>query len=56
MDFWASLEHTLHYKRSEKEFEGPEAEDLARELVECANESARLDERMQEIRDRIKEI
>ena len=56
MDFWASLEHTLHYKRSEKEFTGSEAEELAGELSECAAEISRLDKRMQEIRNRITEL
>ena len=56
MDFWASLEHSLHYKKSELDKSGPEAEILEEELVECATEIARIDKRMQEIRDRISEI
>ena len=56
MDFWASLEHTLHYKRSEKEFSGSEAEELASELADCAAEISRLDRRIQQIRDRITEL
>ncbi len=53
MDFWASLEHSLHYKRSQSDETNYDAEELASELVECAKESARLDAKMQEIRDRI---
>ena len=53
MDFWASLEHSLHYKRCQANAENCDAEELASELVECAKESARLDAKMQEIRDRI---
>ncbi len=50
MDFWASLEHKLRYK---KNIPDSEAEQLAKELVECANTSAALDIRMQDIKDRI---
>ena len=50
MDFWASLEHKLRYK---KDIDPTEAEQIARELVECANISRDLDDRMQEIRRRI---
>lgn len=50
MDFWASLEHKLRYK---KNIPDDEAEALAKELVECAETSAELDRRMQDIRTRI---
>ena len=50
MDFWASLEHKLSYK---KDIPQEEAELLAKELVECANISADLDNRMEQIRNRI---
>ena len=50
MDFWASLEHKLRYKKNIPE---SEAEYLANELVECANISAALDQRMEAIRDRM---
>ena len=50
MDFWASLEHKLRYK---KDIPQEEAELLAKELVECANISADLDNRMEQIRNRI---
>lgn len=50
MDFWASLEHKLRYK---KNIPDGEAEQLAKELMECAETSAMLDQRMQDIRSRI---
>jgi putative GTP pyrophosphokinase len=52
MDFWASLEHKLRYK---KNIPDNEADVLAKELVECAEASAQLDDKMQEIRKRISE-
>lgn len=45
MDFWASLEHQLRYKK-DIEF----TEEMARELMECASISANLDERMDNLR------
>lgn len=78
MDFWASLEHTLHYKKkslpkggedgtgtitllnmmlgkSHQESQvNPELMDqLSAELVECAEQIAQIDMRMESIRDRI---
>ncbi|GAA0752157.1 GTP pyrophosphokinase YwaC [bioreactor metagenome] len=50
MDFWASLEHKLKYK---KNIDSEEIELLERELVECSEVSAALDKRMEEIRNRI---
>ena len=50
MDFWASLEHKLRYKKNIPE---SEAEILAKELTECAETSAALDMKMEEIRKRI---
>ena len=48
MDFWASLEHKLKYKKNLPE----EKKDmLSQELIDCANESAMLDERMQNVRN-----
>ncbi|MCR4650459.1 MAG: GTP pyrophosphokinase family protein [Lachnospiraceae bacterium] len=41
MDFWASLEHKIHYK-----FEGNAPESIKAELVECANMVSALDEKM----------
>lgn len=53
MDFWASLEHKIRYKK-----DIPEAisKDLAEELLSCANKSAELDMRMEQIRKHIYEI
>ncbi|ALP88717.1 GTP pyrophosphokinase [Clostridium butyricum] len=50
MDFWASLEHKLRYK---KNINPQEIERLERELIECSEVSAALDKRMEEIRNRI---
>jgi len=45
MDFWASLEHKLLYKK-----DGNFTEDMANELLECATLSAELDKRMDKLR------
>ncbi len=50
MDFWASLEHKLRYK---KDIPADKAEELSQELMECAQLSAELDARMESIRTRI---
>lgn len=50
MDFWASLEHKLKYK---KDLDDQEA--ISKELKECAEGIAALDLRMQDICDRIGE-
>lgn len=50
MDFWASLEHKLRYK---KNIDPEEAEIISKELIECSELSASLDKRMEEIRNRI---
>lgn len=47
MDFWASLEHRIYYKK------GQDDQELRRELKECAEVSAALDLRMQAIRGQI---
>ena len=52
MDFWASLEHKIRYKPDEA-IHNDDA--LRRELKQCAEESALLDRRMQEIYRRLKE-
>ena len=44
MDFWASLEHEMRYK---KNFEFTDA--MAEELLECATLSATLDKRMEKL-------
>lgn len=48
MDFWASLEHKLKYKKNMKD-----GEDIARELKNCSDFIEALDYQMQGIRDRI---
>ena len=50
MDFWASLEHKLRYK---KNISLEEAEIISKELLECSEISATLDKRMEGIRNRI---
>ena len=50
MDFWASLEHKLKYK---KDIDNPD--DIAKELEECARIISSMDVRMQEIRNRIEQ-
>ena len=47
-DFWATLEHKMHYK-----FEGDGPDYITRELRECAKYVAELDERMQELNNEI---
>lgn len=48
MDFWASLEHQIRYKK-----ETEETQMISGELKECADVIARTDEKMQELKDRI---
>ena len=48
MDFWASLEHQLRYK---KDFNF--TEEMAKELQDCADLSARLDARMDSLRQSV---
>lgn len=50
MDFWASLEHKLRYK---KNIPPEEAGLLEKELLECAQLSSALDMRMEQIHNRI---
>lgn len=50
MDFWASLEHKLMYKKSIPE---DVASSLSQELLDCASASACLDLRMQKIRNQL---
>lgn len=52
MDFWASLEHKLRYK---KKLPHELEQELSTQLLECANRVAELDMQMQQIRDRIEE-
>lgn len=48
MDFWASLEHKIRYKKNIPE---DKALYLQNEMLECAKISADLDRRMQNVRD-----
>lgn len=52
MDFWASLEHKLKYK---KELPADISDRLVGELLECATIGADLDNRMQNIRRQLSE-
>jgi putative GTP pyrophosphokinase len=51
MDFWASLEHKIHYK-----FEGNAPEHIKRELVECANMVSDLDAKMLSLNEQVQEL
>lgn len=50
MDFWASLEHRLRYK---KELDGEVASRISAELMDCAENSATLDLRMERVKNAI---
>ena len=50
MDFWASLEHKLRYKKNIPE---AELKAISEELIDCATQSSKLDERMMEIHNHI---
>lgn len=50
MDFWASLEHQLRYKK-----DLPFTDEMAAELYECARSSAELDQRMDTLRKSMEE-
>lgn len=51
MDFWASLEHKIHYK-----FEGNAPQHIKDELVECSKMIADLDAKMLSLNEEILEI
>ncbi len=48
MDFWASLEHKLKYKKNLEN-----TEEIVRQLKDCSDTIEMLDYRMQELRDKI---
>lgn len=48
MDFWASLEHKIHYK-----FEGDAPEHIKSELIECSRMVSDLDARMLSLNEEI---
>ena len=52
MDFWASLEHKLHYK---KDIPPEHAQDIARQLRECAQAVSETDQQMLAIRRQIEQ-
>ena len=51
MDFWASLEHKIHYK-----FEGNAPDHIRRELVECAMMVSDLDAKMLSLNEEIQAL
>ena len=51
MDFWASLEHKMHYK-----FEGDAPQHIKDELVECAHMVSDLDARMLSLNEEIQKL
>ena len=51
MDFWASLEHGMKYKK-----DMPDAGDLIAELRDCADVIAKTDLRMQDINERLQAL
>ena len=51
MDFWASLEHKIHYK-----FEGNAPEHIQEELVECAKMVSDLDTKMQSLNEEVQSM
>ena len=50
MDFWASLEHKLRYKKT---IPPQVVSELSEELAECARQNSELDQRMQTVREKI---
>lgn len=50
MDFWATLEHGMKYKR-----EVADADKIVAELKDCAEQVYALDTRMQELKDKIRD-
>lgn len=50
MDFWASLEHQMKYKR-----EIPDQQHIVAQLKACAEDIARVDRKMMDIRRRLEE-
>ena len=49
MNFWASLEHQMHYKQ----FDNDDMPEIVKQLTECAENIYQTDVRMQEIREDI---
>lgn len=53
MDFWASLEHQIHYKAEYQSTQAISDDTIIAELKECADIIAQTDERMQSISHQI---
>lgn len=51
MDFWASLEHKIHYKTA-----GEVPVEISQELKECADTIAQTDERMQKLHEKVEKL
>ena len=51
MDFWASLEHKIHYK-----FEGNAPDYIKEELIECARMVSDLDDRMMAVNEEVQAL
>lgn len=51
MDFWASLEHKIHYK-----FEGNAPDHIKDELIECAKMVSNLDARMLSLNEEVQNL
>ncbi len=51
MDFWASLEHKIHYK-----YRGQVPDDLAERLCDAADSAHALDARMESLHDEVKHL
>ena len=54
MNFWASLEHQLRYKKDIETIEG--IDEISRELLEAASIIAETDQKMQDIKNKIEKI
>lgn len=54
MDFWASLEHQLRYKKGLEDL--PEYEEISQELLRCAANITQTDDDMQRIKNMIGEF
>ena len=51
MDFWATLEHKIHYK-----FEGEAPEHIEKELIDCARMVSELDAKMLSLNEEVQRI
>ncbi|MGI6094911.1 MAG: GTP pyrophosphokinase [Lachnospiraceae bacterium] len=54
MDFWASLEHQIHYKKNVENIHGLES--VSQELKDCADAIAKIDAHMLSIKEMIGEF